>query len=91
MIVKRKRPRPFKQKIKTSDLKAWKFIALLNIPDVKRTAVAEYLYGSDHVNQRSLISRKGAGLIKAKPDEIRKVLEFYASLCEEIQDILNAE
>jgi hypothetical protein len=88
MITKRKRRAPFKYKSKKEDLQPWKFIALLNIPEVKRSAAAEYIYGSDENNQRSLISRKSSGLLRPNQEEIAKTMEFYASLAEEINDIL---
>ena len=90
MIVKRKRKAPFKFKARKEDMQPWKFIALLNIPEVKRTAVAEYVYGSGDNNQRSLLSRKSAGLLRPSKEEMQKTLEFYASLKEEIEDILIA-
>jgi len=88
MIIKRKRKAPYKFKPKKDELQPWKFIALLNIPEVKRVAVAEYIYGSGDTNQRSLLSRKSAGLLRPSEKEIQKTLEFYASLKEEIEDIL---
>jgi hypothetical protein len=91
MITKRKRRSPFKFKSRKEDLQPWKFIALLNIPEVKRSAVAEYIYGSDENNQRSLISRKSSGLIRPSQLEISKAMEFYASLVEEINDILGVK
>jgi hypothetical protein len=89
MIIKRKRKAPFKFRARKEDMQPWKFIALLNIPEVKRAAVAEYIYGSGETNQRSLLSRKSAGLLRPSDKEIQKTLEFYASLKEEIEDILS--
>ena len=83
MRNKKKQPR----RQRSQDIFRKKAHALLQIPEIPTTEVCQYIYGTKA--KKSTLNQKKTGVSPLFFEESCKIIEYYASLADKIDEIIN--
>ena len=81
----RDKKKPRRQR--SQDIFRKKAQALLQIPEIPTTEVCQYIYGTKA--KKSTLNQKKTGVSPLFFEESCKIIEYYASLADKIDEIIN--
>lgn len=84
-MINKNNPKPRRQR--SQDIFRKKAQALLQIPEIPTTEVCQYIYGTKA--KKSTLNQKKTGVSPLFFEESCKIIEYYASLADKIDEIIN--